>query len=671
MPLEKTYDPHDLGLSLGASRPFDYHAWLDAWMQEYVFFRVDADNRVTFVSPSVQPILGYRPEDVVGRDYREFIDLDHPLHVQLVDLAERLLANDPRGVRRCVAQRGDGQTAYMALRERIIASPAGEAIGREIMAQDVTARVEAELSLRQSERKYRRLVEGAKGDYVIYSRDAHGKFTYVSPASAKVLGYEPTDLVGRPARDLFRHAAEGRRVIAELNRQYRGGKLFQKFFVEIIHGDGLPRRIEVQERAIFGVDGRLAAMEGIAKDVTEAEVAADQRRLLTEELERRVAFRTEEFLRMYEELRESEARYRNVVETQAEFIVRWLPGGTRTFVNDAYCRFRGSTREELLGTSFFPLLHPEDRHVFDRALATITPDQPSVEFELRVFRPDGSIAWSHWVTRAFFDGAGRIVELQSVGRDVTELKLAADLLYQKEAHLAHVSRLATMGEMVAGIAHEVSQPLHAAKTFAEAARRNLAADRPGGVEKAVECMTEISQAVTRTVQIIRRLREFTKSRPVKLEVLDLNSVVREAVELIAYEIRRVHATLRFELADRLQPIEGDRIQLEQVCVNLLKNACEAVERQPELKRRIDVRTYATDGSVGVAIADNGCGIPEEHEDLLFDAFFSTKEQGMGMGLSLCKSMAESHHGKLWFQRRVDQPGVTFQLLLPAKAGSKP
>ena len=666
MPLDEINDPQDLGLSRGAARPFDFSAWLAAWQQEHVFFGIDVAEHITFVSDSVQTVLGYRPEELIGRDYTEVFELDHPLQVQLADLSDRLLGSERPGVRRCVARRRDGQTATMEVREREVTGAAGEAAGKELMAQDVTARVEAELSLWQSERQYRRLVEGAKGDYVIFSRDATGMITYLSPSAEKVLGYEPQELVGHYTREVFRDESEGRQVVEELNQQYLEGKLLQTFVVEILHRDGSPRRIEVQERPIFSNDGRLTAMEGIAKDVTEAAVAADQNREIKEELERRVAFRSEVLLRMYEELCDSEARYRNVVETQTEFIVRWLPDGTRTFVNDAYCRFRGGTREELLGTSFFPMLHPEYRHLFDTTLASMKPENPSTAFEMRVFRPDGSAAWCHWVNRAFFDSSGHIAELQSVGRDVTELRTAADLLREKEAHLAHVSRLATMGEMVAGIAHEVSQPLHAAKTFAEAARRNLASGRPGSDERAVACMTEISQAVTRTVEIIRSLRAFTKSRPVKLETLSLNTVVREAVELMAYEIRSAGAKLDVELSTALDPIEGDRIQLEQLCVNLIKNACEAVKRQPERLRRLRVQTYATDRGAGLAVSDSGPGISASEEERLYDAFFSTKEQGMGMGLSLCKSIAEAHHGKLWFERHTVEPGVTFHFVAPVK-----
>ncbi len=383
------------------------------------------------------------------------------------------------------------------------------------------------------------------------------------------------------------------------------------------------------------------------------------------ELERCVALRTEELSRINEELRASEAWYRNVVDTQTEFIVRWLPNGTRTFVNEAYCRFRKQAAEALVGTSFLPMLYHEDRDRFEAMKNSISPAQPSATYETRAHGADGELHWLQWTTRAIFDGAGRATEYQSVGRDVTELKHAADLLRQKEVHLAHLARLATMGEMVAGIAHEIGQPLHAAATFAEAARRHLESGRPGGAATAIDCMHEISAAVARTVAIIRRLREFSKTHAVRRNALNLNDVVREAVELMSYDLRRVGATLDLDLGEPTLKVDGDRIQLVQVCVNLLKNACESMEQTPPDQRRLEVRVSADDGRVCLAVRDSGSGLKHSEPARLFEAFYSTKQDGMGMGLSLCKSIADAHGAQLWFTTNAPEPGMAFHFAIDA------
>ena len=668
MPLDQSRDAHDYPLPLAAKPSFAYAEWLETLAGEYVFFRVDLANVIEHVTPSVRAIMGYWPEDLVGKDYREIFDVESPLRAKYLEVADRFAAMDPPGLRRTVGRRRDGRLAFLHLRQReAIAEHGLEA--REFLVEDMTFRVETLLALRQSERKYRRLVEGLRSDYIIYSRDSRGMITYVSPSVKKVLGFEPEELIGTYARNTYADPAHGAQVIDRFVSAAERGKMVQDIRAEIRHRDGSIRVLEINERPVFSADGKLTSVEGISRDVTEAAAADRHIREAKDDLERRVALRTEEIQQMYEDLRASEARYRDVVETLNDFVVRWKPDGTRTFVNEAFARFHNLTTADLIGTSFVPTIHAEDASEFRRALAAITPVSPSVTYEIRVRRRDGSFPCVQWNTRGKFNELGEIDHYQSVGRDVTAIKAAADVLRQKEIHLAHLSRLATMGEMVAGIAHEISQPLHAAKTFAEAARRNLQAGGPEKVEKAIECTGEISDAVTRTVQIIRRLREFTKAQPFELESLCINNLAKEAAELAGYQIRSTGTKLRLELGDDLPPLLGDHIQLEQLIVNLLINGCEAMEKTPVANRLLVVRTARDGESLLLTVADAGIGVEDADMHRLFEAFYTTKEEGMGMGLVLCQSIAEAHGGDLRARRNVDAPGMTFALTLPLNGGT--
>lgn len=668
MPLDQSRDAHEYSLPLPARPAFAYAAWLETLAGEYVFFRVNLANLIEHVTASVRPIMGYWPEDLIGKDYREIFDVQSPLREKYLEVADRFTAMDPPGLRRTVGRRRDGRLAFLHLRQREAIAKHGLE-GREFLVEDMTFRVETLLTLRQSERKYRRLVEGLRSDYIIYSRDARGMITYVSPSVKKVLGFEPDELVGTYARDSYADPTHGRQVIDRFVSAAERGKMVQNIRAEIRHRDGGIRVLEISERPVFSADGKLTSVEGISRDVTEAAEADRHIREAKDDLERRVALRTEEIQQMYEDLRASEARYRDVVETLNDFVVRWKPDGTRTFVNEAFARFHSLTTADLIGTSFVPTIHAEDSAEFKRALASITPTSPSVTYEIRVRRRDGSFPWVQWNTRGKFNDRGEIDHYQSVGRDVTALKGAADMLRQKEAHLAHLSRLATMGEMVAGIAHEISQPLHAAKTFAEAARRNLQAGGQEKVEKAIECTGEISDAVTRTVQIIRRLREFTKAQPFELESLCINNVANEAAELAGYQIRRTSTKLRLELGDDLPPLLGDRIQLEQLIMNLLVNGCEAMETTPVANRSLVVRTTRDGQTLVLTVTDAGVGVEDADMHRLFEAFYTTKEEGMGMGLVLCQSIAEAHGGDLRAHRNADAPGMTFALTLPLNGGT--
>ncbi len=661
MSVDRSLDPQESRAIRVASWPIDFHAWQD----EFVFFRVDAADQIEYICPSVEGLLGFDPDELAGRNYREIFNAEHPLCVRRRESTGTRFPPESPDAIECVACGPNGRNVYLLLRERELTDPRGVHCGKEVMVQDISRRVDAELRLRVNEGKYRRLLEEFRGDYIIYTRDARGVITYVSPSIESVLGVPRDEVVGRNWRDVFdagRPATETPMQIRPLDEQ---GNELRQMMVDMPHRDGGLRTLEIQEWSIFGFNGRCLGKEGIAKDVTVARQAEQEVRCLKEDLERRVALRTEQLSRINEELRASEARYRNVVESQTEFICRWRPDGIRTFVNEAYCRFLGKPASHLLGASVLPEVHPDDRRLVDEFYASLDPQRRTSSGETRHLTADGSVRWAQWTTLAFFDEHSRPVEFQSVGRDVTELKNAADLLRQKEAHLAHLSRLATMGEMVAGIAHELGQPLHAAKTFAEAARRHLESERPDAAQRAVECTHEISRAVLRTVEIIRRLRDFTKSSPVKIERIDLNNVVRGAMEMMAYERRRVGATFQLELCQDLPRVHGDHIQLEQLCVNLLKNACDALESSPRGDRRLLIATSAADGRVRLAIKDSGCGIAPADQARVFDAFFSTKPDGMGMGLSLCKSIAEAHGMQVGFAANEDQRGVTFHVTLPA------
>ena len=513
------------------------------------------------------------------------------------------------------------------------------------------------------ESKYQRLVEGISGDYVIYTHDPDGLITYVSPSIETVLGYPAQAVIGLNWRDLIGERFVGRELADRVEGDVAAGKDFHRFTTEISHADGSRRLIEIQQRPLFDSAGQYLSMEGIAKDITEATRNAEELHKLKQELELRVAERTTELIRANERLRESEARYRSVVQCQTEFVVRWLPGAIFTFANEAFCRLVGRTREELIGWCFLPIVHDDDIAIFQTGIDALNRNNPVAIGENRILTPDGSARWTHWANQMLFDEEGQFLEYQSVGRDVTELKEAADTIREKEVHLAHVSRLATMGELVAGMAHEVHQPLHAAKTFAEAARRNLELGKDSNIAAAIDCTNEISSAITRTATIIRRLREFTRPHSIVFERLDLNRVLGESCELIAFETRKARVKLEFDLERKVPLIQGDRVQLQQVCINLLINAYDAMAEIPPHKRRVLVSSRYDFQWIRLEFCDAGCGTADENMEKLFDAFFSTKPEGMGMGLSLCKSIAETHGGTITAKQN-QESGMTFTLELP-------
>jgi len=284
--------------------------------------------------------------------------------------------------------------------------------------------------------RYRRLVEGLREEYFFFNTDAQGTVNYVSPSVEQVVGYAPEQILGRNWREFIDPSHPDNQHMELLERDLFAGHDVGPFQCAARHADGRLRYLRIRDVPLKDEQGQVVASEGIAKDITLRREAEQALRRSHEELEQLVEQRTEQLRRTLDELRISEQRYRNVVEDQSEMIVRWRPDGTRTFVNEAYCRYFGQRREQLLGVSFMRLIAPEDRQAVLAKVARLSRENPVAIDEHRVIRPDGSIGYQQWSDRALYDAEGRLIEYQSVGRDVTQARLEQE--QQREQELAQV-----------------------------------------------------------------------------------------------------------------------------------------------------------------------------------------------------------------------------------------
>jgi PAS domain S-box-containing protein len=366
-------------------------------------------------------------------------------------------------------------------------------------------------------------------------------------------------------------------------------------------------------------------------------------------------------------LRESEQRYRNVVDTQTELICRYLPDSTLTFVNDAYCRYFGRSRDELVGSRFLQLVPEPERAAALHHIESIGPSPTGKPYEHQVVRPDGSLGWQQWADRAILDAEGSVVEIQGIGRDITDLKVADMELEQRHKEVQHLTRVAILGELSGALAHELNQPLTGILSNAQAAQRLLARS-PTDLAVVGEILDDIVTDDLRAGEVIKRLRALLKRGEASLQPLDLNEVTTEVLALARSELIERHVALSTRLTPGLPNVLGDRVQLQQVMLNLLLNACEAMSTRPHAERMLTVFTALDgDGRLLASIADRGSGIPPEAADRLFEPFFTTKPQGLGLGLSICRSIIDAHGGRLWADNNVDQ-GATFTFELPVQNG---
>jgi signal transduction histidine kinase len=259
---------------------------------------------------------------------------------------------------------------------------------------------------------------------------------------------------------------------------------------------------------------------------------------------------------------------------------------------------------------------------------------------------------------------GRLEYIGAV-QDVTERRLSEEALGKLRAEFAHVARVTSLGALTASIAHEVNQPLSGIITNASTCLRMLAADPPN-VEGARETARRTIRDGNRASDVITRLRALFSKRDATIESVDLNEATREVIALSSNELQRNRVVLRPEFADDLPPVTGDRVQLQQVILNLLLNASEAMSGVDDRPRRLVIRTERDDDDrVRLSVQDAGVGFDPRRTNRLFDAFYTTKSGGMGIGLSVSRSIVESHHGRLWAVPN-DGRGATFSFSIPCK-----
>ena len=338
----------------------------------------------------------------------------------------------------------------------------------------------------------------------------------------------------------------------------------------------------------------------------------------------------------------------------------WRIGTEEIFWSKETYRIMGfdETVEPTIGL-LLQRVHPDDRKLVQQQLDRALRGEPDYDYEYRLLMPDGDIKHLHVRAHRQVGEAGE-EELVGALMDVTATRRAQEALQVAQTALAHVTRVSTLGEMSASIAHEVNQPLAAIVTNAESSLRWLSRQTPD-TEEAVTGIRKIVTDAHRASEVIRRIREFSKKVDPEMIRLDINEVVEEAVTLLQYEAFRHGVAIRLDLDSRLLPVRGDRVQLQQVIINLAVNGMQAMTTVRDRDRVLIMRTQPHQSDrVLVAVEDVGIGIKPENADRLFSAFYTTKPDGLGMGLSICRSIVEAHGGRVWASPRIG-PGMTFQL----------
>ena len=383
--------------------------------------------------------------------------------------------------------------------------------------------------------------------------------------------------------------------------------------------------------------------------------------------------------RLYRDLAEREAKFRRLVKANIIGIIIWDIEGRIFEANDAFLRMLGYDREDLASgrLSWTDLTPVEWRDRDARTVAELKMMGAVQPFEKEYFRKDGTrlpvLIGGALLEEGRNEGVSFVLDLTERRQAEEALRESEEALREVQGQLAHANRVATMGQLTASIAHEVNQPLAASLTNAQAALRWLGT-HPPNLEETTQALGRIVENANRASDVIGRIRALIKKEPARKELFDLNEAIRHVIALTSSEVLRHGVTLQTEFAAGLPLVEGDRVQLQQVILNLIMNAIEAMSSINEEERELLISTGAdASGTVVVRIRDKGPGLDPQTVDRLFEAFYTTKSSGMGMGLAICRSIIEAHGGRMW--ATAGEPrGAVFLFTLPLErdetAGAK-
>jgi PAS domain S-box-containing protein len=594
------------------------------------------EGQIEYLSPDILRYTGKLPQDIQS-------DWSACVHPDDVERCRNLWTQLPASAESVEIEirlrRHDGSYRWFRSTARAIRDSAGGAIRFCAVAWDVDDRVQAQQALEAQAQKLRLIVDTIPGSVWQVGRDG---LEYLNRFTTDYTGKRPEELIDPGWQDVLHPDDIEHFRNTWLQTVNHGTPLSIDF--RLRRRDGVFRWFRTQGTEIRGDGDRVTGWVGVDIDIDDARRAADA-----------------------EALRKSEHAMRMIIETIPALVWRATPQGTVDYVNPRLMAYTGKTLQQLERSAWSELLHPEDIETTCRIMNRCLESGESYALTCRIRDSQGSYRWFEVRADAQRDAAGNIAHWYGMHIDVEESRKLQDALRQAQSKLERAAQLATVGELSASIAHEINQPLTAIAANAQACQGWLSRN-PANLDKARASMANIIQDVSGAAVVVKRIRAlFKESAPMKT-LLNVNELIEEVVEFMRYELDRRRIRVELQLQSHSSLTLADRVQIQQVLVNLMQNGADALERSGEQARMLLIRARVEVADVVVEVCDNGVGF--KSADRFFEAFFTTKEDGLGMGLAICHSIIETHAGRIWAAH--NQPhGAVFGFALPVMSPVRP
>ena len=647
-------------------------------------FGVNLEGDCTFINSAGLRLLGYKDDSgLVGKNMHAIIHHTRPDGSACPDKDCKIYAAYRQGksffVDDEILWRADGSGFEVQYRSNPVFRH-GVITGSVASFTDITSRRHAEHTLRQSETKYRQIFNSILDVYAEIALD--GAILEVSPSVKMQTGYTREELLGRMMSDFYARPGDREKL---LSRIYRDGTINDIETILVVK-DGSEKPFSFTAKVITDEFGQAVKLAGVMRDIAVRKHSEDDLRHAHGELEKRVQERTAELEIANKELRfeieerklaeatirERERFIQSILDSLPDKIAVINQQGIIISVNEAWRRFaRENSNAKLIhstiGDDYLDICRAGSKSTLEEVKLAVVGVEEVLEgkrdsFYLEyIYHVQGEQRWLVMYVTPFTNSyRGVVISHQ----DITKRRQAEEQARQHQAEIAHMARLNIMGEMATGMAHELNQPLSAIVTYSDVASRlvTAGAEQRENLQRAIKGVREQAQ---RAAEIIRHLRQLVSKQAPQSRYVNLNKLINESVKLIKADTRQYHINIKQELTENIPMVRVDPIQIEQVILNLVRNSIEAINQANSKVREITIRTGVNaEQIVQVTLSDTGPGVDEQAQREIFKPFMTTKSgAGMGMGLSISRSIIEAHEGKLWVESEPGH-GARFSFTLP-------